>query len=79
MPDICQMVKVHHSDCECGVCKLMQDERCTSAAVGTHEHNVRVCEPCGRSLEDEGFRIDWDNYDGPKDGEAWNGGFAENH
>lgn len=31
-------------------------------------------------LTDDGHKAwDADNYDGPKDGESWSGGFAENH
>ena len=61
MADTCQMVHPHHPDCRCPTCEASQDEICGKPAVGTHSHDVRVCEPCGRGLEREGFVIKWDS------------------
>jgi hypothetical protein len=56
----CQMIKPHHPDCTCALCKSSDDERCTNVATGTHERSVRVCDSCGQALEREGFVIQWD-------------------
>lgn len=41
------------------------------------------CNDCGEALtaeqRDTAFKEWEDNYDGPPDGEAWSGGFADNH
>jgi hypothetical protein len=60
----------------CDVCEGQSSEWCSSE-----------CEKCGKDgvhTRKAGDFAGWceecaDNYDGPPDGEAWSGGFAENH
>lgn len=54
----CEMVNVHHSDCECALCKAHKDEFCDKKAVGiTTDGKVRVCVECAKGMESEGFDI----------------------
>lgn len=57
-PTQCEMVDIHHPDCECASCKAMQDVQCLDLVVGTvYDGDVRVCAACAMQMEREGFPV----------------------
>lgn len=56
--DQCEMVAIHHPDCECGSCKLEVDVQCLELFVGTvPDSGVRVCGACAVQAELEDFAV----------------------
>jgi len=60
-PEQCEMIDMHHPDCECGSCKMHVDVRCLELYVGTvpEAGNVRVCGACAIQQEREEFIVSY--------------------
>lgn len=57
----CEMVKAHHPDCECYLCRSGRDEECENLSIGRSKDGViRVCAECAKQKESEGFAISYD-------------------
>lgn len=57
-PIQCEMVDVHHSDCECASCVMMLDVQCLEPAVGVApDAGVRVCAACAVQMVREEFQV----------------------
>lgn len=57
----CEMVDVHHPDCECASCKMHTDVQCLEPAVGTVADGggYRVCADCAKQMEREDFTVSY--------------------
>lgn len=55
----CEMINVHHPDCNCASCKMMVDVQCLEPAVGVvpESGNTRVCGACAIQQEREDFTV----------------------
>lgn len=57
--DQCEMMDIHHPDCECPSCKMGTDTQCLEPAVGTVPEfgGIRVCAECAEKAEREEFEV----------------------
>jgi hypothetical protein len=63
----CEMLVLHHPDCECKICLKHEDEECEEPSAGTcHDmydskgrahSGVQTCKGCALLMEDEGFFV----------------------
>lgn len=56
MGDVCEMIHVSP-----GFDGMGEERPCTEPAIGTTEGGTRVCRECGAGVEEEKFRVDWDD------------------